>query len=42
MPILKKRIEEHLSQLDLSISKREKQLNQTYLAEELAKIKTRK
>ena len=40
--IYKKRIEEHLSQLDLSISNREKELNQTYLAEELAKMKTRK
>ena len=42
IPIYKKRIEEHLSQLDLSISNREKELNQTYLAEELAKMKTRK
>ena len=40
--IYKERIEEHLSQLDLSISNREKELNQTYLAEELAKMKTRK
>lgn len=40
IPIYKKRIEEHLSQLDLSISNREKELNQTYLAEELAKRKT--
>ena len=40
IPIYKKRIEEHLSQLDLSISNREKELNQTYLAEELAKMKT--
>tara|TARA_B100000886_G_C20029958_1_gene329379 strand:+ start:229 stop:420 length:192 start_codon:yes stop_codon:yes gene_type:complete len=42
IPNYKKRIEEHLSQLDLSISNREKELNQTYLAEELAKMKTRK
>ena len=42
IPIYKKRIEEHLSQLNLSISNREKELNQTYLAEELAKMKTRK
>ncbi len=41
-PQYKKRIEEHLSQLNLSISNREKELNQTYLAEELAKMKTRK
>ena len=41
-PIYKKRIEEHLTQLNLSISNREKELNQTYLAEELAKMKTRK
>ena len=42
IPIYKKRIEEHLSQLNLSISNREKELNQTYLAEELAKMKDRK
>ena len=42
IPIYKKRIEEHLSQLNLSISNREKELNQTYLAEELAKMKSRK
>ena len=42
IPIYKKRIEEHLSQLNLSISNREKELNQTYLVEELAKMKTRK
>ena len=42
MPQYKKRIEEHLSQLNLSISNREKELNQTYLAEELAKMKSRK
>ena len=42
IPIYKKRIEEHLSQLNLSISNREKELNQTYLAEELAKVKSRK
>ena len=42
IPIYKKRIEEHLTQLDLSISNREKELNQTYLAEELAKMKSKK
>ena len=42
IPIYKKRIEEHLSQLDLSISNREKELNQTYFAEELAKMRKRK
>ena len=41
-PQYKKRIEEHLSQLDLSIANREKELNQSYLGEELAKMKTRK
>ena len=33
---------ELFSQLNLSISNREKEFNQTYLAEELAKMKTRK
>jgi len=42
IPIYKKRIQEHLSQLELSISNRRKELNQTYLAEELAKMETRK
>ena len=41
-PNYKKRIEEHLSQLELTISNREKELKQTYLAEELEKMKTRK
>ena len=41
-PNYKKRIEEHLSQLELTISNREKELQQTYLAEELEKMKTRK
>ena len=41
-PQYKKRIEEHLTQLNLSISNREKEINQTYLGEELAKMKTRK
>ena len=42
IPIYKKRIEEHLSQLNLSITNRRKELNQTYLAEELAKMEARK
>ena len=42
IPIYKKRNEEHLSQLNLSISNRRKELNQTYLAEELAKMEARK
>ena len=41
-PQYKKRIEEHLTQLNLSIANREKEINQTYLGEELAKMKTRK
>ena len=41
-PHYKKRIEDHLSQLELTISNREKELKQTYLAEELEKMKTRK
>ena len=41
-PQYKKRIAEHSSQLNLSISNRRKELNQTYLAEELAKMETRK
>ena len=42
IPIYKKLIEEYLSQLDLSISNREKELNQTYLSQELVKMKNRK
>ncbi len=42
IPNYKKRIEDHLSQLELTISNREKELQQTYLAEELEKMKTRK
>ena len=38
-PQYKKRIEEHLTQLNLSIANREKEINQTYLGEELAKMK---
>lgn len=38
----KKRIEEHLAQLKLSIEVRERQLNQTYLVEELNKMKAKK
>ena len=41
-PQYKKRIQEHLSQLEISISNRRKELNQTYLAEELAKMEARK
>ena len=41
-PQYKKRIQEHLSQLNLSIENRRKELRQTYLAEELAKMETRK
>ena len=41
-PQYKKRIEEHLAQLEIQISNRRKELNQTYLAEELAKMETRK
>ena len=38
-PQYKKRIQEHLSQLNLSIENRRKELNQTYLAEELPRWK---
>ena len=40
--IYKKRIKEHLDQLKLSIAVRERELNQTYLAEELNKMKDKK
>ena len=38
----KKRIAEHLNQLNLSIEVRERELNQTYLVEELNKMKAKK
>ena len=40
--IYKKRIREHLDQLNLTIASRERELNQTYLAEELNKMKDKK
>ncbi len=40
--IYKKRIKEHLDQLKLSIAVRERELNQTYLVEELNKMKDKK
>ena len=41
-PNYKKRIEEHLSQLELTISNREKELERTYLVEQLNEMKSRK
>ena len=41
-PQYKKSTQEHLSQLNLSIENRRKELRQTYLAEELAKMEARK
>ena len=38
----KKRIEEHLAQLKMSIEVRERELANTYLAEELQKMKDKK
>ena len=38
----KKRLKEHLDQLDLSITARERELANTYLAEELQKMKDKK
>ena len=38
----KKRLKEHLDQLKLSIAFRERELNQTYLVEELNKMKDKK
>ena len=38
----KKRIQEHLDQLKLSIAVRERELNQTYLVEELNKMKAKR
>ena len=38
----KKRIREHLDQLNLTIANRERELNQTYLVEELNKMKDKK
>ena len=40
--IYKKRIKEHLEQLKLSIAVRERELNQTYLVEELNKMKAKR
>ena len=40
--IYKKRIREHLDQLNLTIANRERELNQTYLVEELNKMKDKK
>lgn len=42
IPIYKKRIEEHLSQLELTISNRQKELERTYLVEQLNEMKSRK
>ena len=41
-PVYKKRIADHLDQMNLVIANREKQLNQTYLVQELEKLKDRK
>ena len=41
-PQYKKRIEEHLSQLELTISNREKELKQTYLHEQLVEMQSRR
>ena len=41
-PNYKKRIEEHLSQLELTILNREKELERTYLVEQLNEMKSRK
>ena len=41
-PTYKKRIEEHLSQLDLTIANREKELQQTYLHEQLVEMQSRR
>ena len=41
-PTYKKRIEEHLSQLDLTISNRKKELQQTYLHEQLVEMESRR
>ena len=41
-PQYKKRIEEHLSQLNQQIENRKKEISKSYLGEELAKMETRK
>lgn len=41
-PQYKKRIEEHLSQLNQQIENRKKEISNSYLGEELAKMETRK
>ena len=41
-PTYKKRIEEHLSSLDLTIANREKELKQTYLHEQLVEMQSRR
>ncbi len=41
-PIYKKRIEDHLSSLDLTIANREKELKQTYLHEQLVEMQSRR
>ena len=42
LPIYKKRISEHLDQMNLVIANRERELQNTYLVQELEKLKDRK